>query len=95
MGIDEDAVYEEARLTLAPGDSLCLYTDGVTEAFNPEEEMFSEERLQQEAASYSQETMEIFVQTILHNVHTFAGAMPQTDDITVLGLRYLGNEKVS
>jgi sigma-B regulation protein RsbU (phosphoserine phosphatase) len=95
VGIDEEAEFQEARLTLAAGNSLCLYTDGVTEAFNPEEDMFSEERLQQEAASSPQETMEIFVQTILHNVHAFAGEMPQTDDITVLGLRCIGNERAS
>ena len=90
VGVDEDAVFQEARLILAPGDSLCLYTDGVTEAFNPGEEMFSEERLQQEVISYPQESMDVLVQTVLNSVKVFAGEMPQTDDITVLALRYLG-----
>jgi sigma-B regulation protein RsbU (phosphoserine phosphatase) len=91
VGIDEEAVFHEATLTLMPGETLCLYTDGVTEAFNVEEEMFSEERLQQEMASYPQESMNGFVHTILHRVKAFAGEMPQTDDITVLALRYLGS----
>ncbi|MCP4403939.1 MAG: serine/threonine-protein phosphatase [bacterium] len=93
IGVDEDAEFHEAKLILRPGESLCLYTDGVTEAFNMGDEMFSEERLQEEISSYPQESMKVFVHEILGEVKTFAGDMPQTDDITVLALRYIGMEE--
>jgi serine phosphatase RsbU (regulator of sigma subunit)/ABC-type amino acid transport substrate-binding protein len=92
VGVDEDAVFHEATFTLLPGESICLYTDGVTEAFNVEREMFSEERFQEELASYPQGSMHVLVQAILSRVKAFAGEMPQTDDITVLALQYLGSE---
>ena len=94
VGIDEDAEFHELTLKLRPGECICLYTDGVTEAFNPEQDMFSEERLQQEIRRFPKNSMQTLVNTILERVQNFAGDMPQTDDITILALRYLGNEKI-
>src|SRR4029453_19240393 len=50
LGIDEDAAYREGTTTLEPGDVLVMYTDGVTEALDAREELFSEGRLQTELA---------------------------------------------
>ncbi len=45
MGILDDANYEETQLNLEPGDKVVLYTDGIVEAMNAQEEMFGFERL--------------------------------------------------
>jgi sigma-B regulation protein RsbU (phosphoserine phosphatase) len=90
--VDEEALFHEATLTLPPGDSLCLYTDGITEAFNAEHAMFTEERLQQTIASYPADSMQQFVQALLNDVKHFAGETPQSDDMTLLALRYCGQD---
>ena len=91
VGVDEEAVFHEARLAFAPGDSLCLYTDGITEAFNAENAMFTEERLQRTIVSYPADSMQHFVQALLNDVKRFAGETPQFDDMTLLALRYCGS----
>ncbi|MCP4404295.1 MAG: SpoIIE family protein phosphatase, partial [bacterium] len=84
VGVDEEAVYHEATLTLVPGETLCLYTDGITEAFDAEDAMFTEERLQQTLGNYPADSMQHFVPALLKDVKNFAGETPQSDDMTVL-----------
>ncbi len=83
--------YEEGHLQLAAGDLLFLYTDGVTEAMTPEQELFGAERLTAVLA-------DLFVQgalpTALDGMRTalreFAGETEQSDDIAMLAVRYRG-----
>jgi len=91
VGFDEDAVYHESSVRLCPNDSLCLYTDGVTEAFDPNQALFSDERLLQEVASFPQDSMKALVQALVRSVQDFAGEMPQADDMTILALRFVGS----
>ena len=76
------ASYPSRTLHLNKGDILVLYSDGLTEAQNRQEEMFGEERLlkiiQQEAPSGSHAVEQKFLQAI----EEFTQGMPQTDDIT-------------
>ena len=70
---------------LAPGDCLLAYTDGVTEAFNPDNEAYGSERLlAMVRPSYSAQD---HCQRLIAEVHGFAGTAPQSDDITVLAIR--------
>lgn len=93
LGIVGDAVYDEGRVTLAPGDVLLLFTDGVTEAINGAGELFSDGRLlAQFGASASRSATDI-VGSLVESVNHFAAGVPQEDDITVLVLRYLGTEE--
>jgi sigma-B regulation protein RsbU (phosphoserine phosphatase) len=89
LGIDEDLEFHEAELVLAPGDTVLLYTDGVTEAFDDRDEAFSEERLQREAAAGSGRTAQEIADAVSERVKTFTGAVPQSDDIAILVLQYL------
>ena len=89
LGIDEDLTFHAAELTLAPGDTLFMYTDGVTEAFNDRQEEFSEARLQQALSSQHAGEVSETAQAVLGSVKRFAGEVPQSDDIAILALKYL------
>ena len=86
LGLMPGLEYEEAEATLGPGDTVVLYTDGVSEAMNAQNEEFGMERLEavfadQPAASAEEATGRIF-----EAVRQFAGDTPQSDDITCLTL---------
>jgi len=93
LGIDADSTFSTARLVLEPDDILFLYTDGVTEACNNKQELFSEERLMRKVSYHRDDSMKELVLSILQEVTSFSQDMPQADDITILGLRYLGKRK--
>lgn len=76
-------------MTLAPGDTLFMYTDGVTEAFNDRQEEFSEARLQQTLSGAQAGEVSETALTVLDSVKRFAGEVPQSDDIAILALKYL------
>ena len=81
--------YEQAGETLSPGDTLLLYSDGVTEAANPAGEEFSEERLISLAQSVTGVEAKSAVKQICAALHDFTGDHPQADDITLLLCRVL------
>lgn len=87
LGVMEDLSYAESELQLDEGDTLYLYTDGVTEAINAEEKEYQEARL--EAALSAGATMEVtdLLSHIVKDVQSFAGETPQADDITSIALR--------
>jgi len=89
LGIDEDLTFHAAGVTLAPGDTLFMYTDGVTEAFNDRQEEFSEARLQQALSDHHGGAVNQTALTVLDSVKRFAGEVPQSDDIAILALKYL------
>jgi serine phosphatase RsbU (regulator of sigma subunit) len=82
LGLFDYALYESSAFRLDKGDILVVYSDGLTDAENPQEEMFGEERLlriiRQEAPSGSQALEARFLKAI----EEFTQGMPQTDDIT-------------
>jgi sigma-B regulation protein RsbU (phosphoserine phosphatase) len=88
VGIQANLVFVERQLQLEPGDSLFLYTDGVTEAFDPLGACFLEERLLQALAGAGRSAKEQ-VEHVLAAVREFARGEPQSDDIALLALRWL------
>lgn len=88
LGMMPGARYQAAEIELAPGDRLLLYSDGVTEAENPEGGWYGLERaralLDAQPATAS---MECLVEALVAGVQDFAASAPQSDDITLLGLR--------
>ena len=81
--------YTNSSLTLEPGDTLILYTDGVTEAFNENREMFSESGLEKTLKSVPGAGSEEIAEAILEDLKDFVGNEPQSDDITMLILKRL------
>lgn len=91
LSLFDFAEYETVSMQMEPGDCLVMFTDGVTEAMNYSQECYGEERLepllrQQTAANSVKE----IVEGVVAGAQTFADGAPPSDDITVLGIRYLG-----
>jgi len=92
LGIMEQSQYASGRLVLGPGEALLLYTDGVTEAMDASETLYSDERLERFLASHGDASPRQMIGDLVGDVRQFAGAAAQSDDITVLELRYFGND---
>jgi sigma-B regulation protein RsbU (phosphoserine phosphatase) len=78
------------QIQLQPGEGIFLYTDGITEAENANRVAFSEERLQEFLQRAFGSTLPEMIAGIIAAVKTFAQSEAQSDDLTVLALRYLG-----
>ncbi len=89
IGMDDDFSFSEKTIMLKSLDMICICTDGVTEAFDEKEEMFSEERLIEEVYKHREYTAGGLADEIFQKVQSFSEKMPQADDITILNLRYL------
>lgn len=89
--------YTTQALTLVPGDAILLYTDGVTEAMDPDRRLFGEEQLRDLAARLAAppagSDARRLCEGLAAEVHAFARGAEQSDDITMLVLRYLGTGK--
>lgn len=90
LGIMQNIRFGQGNLTLNPGDALLLYTDGVTEAMNRELKLFSTQKLQKILVNLkNQEAIEV-VKGIRLELNHFVQNHPQSDDITMCVLNYLG-----
>jgi serine phosphatase RsbU (regulator of sigma subunit) len=89
LGILPMAQFQEAEVTLEKGDILVLFSDGVTEAVDPEDHDFGEERLAKLVASMSDRPAAEIVQEVHRAVHAFTQGAPPADDITVVIARRL------
>lgn len=87
IGIQPNLAFEPREVQLQPGDSLVLYTDGVTEAFDPDHQCFGEERLLAALREVAPSSREL-VERVLAAVRTFARGAPQSDDIALLAIRW-------
>ncbi len=76
---------------MEPGDLLFLYTDGVTEAMDDEDRLFSEHRLEQLLGSMDTADADKVVDNTVVAVKAFAGEAEQADDITLLALAFHGS----
>jgi sigma-B regulation protein RsbU (phosphoserine phosphatase) len=90
LGWMDDFEYRSATIRLNPGDLLFLYTDGVTEAFNINDEQYGEERLENYLLSNHSVGISEIVTGSAAEVTRYATGMPQSDDITLLAVRYNG-----
>jgi sigma-B regulation protein RsbU (phosphoserine phosphatase) len=90
LGVIPESGYGLGSLVLGAGDSLLLYTDGVTEAMDPQGDFFGEERLTAHLARCGGATPEELCGDLLAEVDRFASGAAQSDDITLVALRYCG-----
>lgn len=86
-GIIEDTRYPQDSVMLGQGRTLLLYTDGVTEAMNPDNACFGEHRLIECLRQFHLAAPRDLVAAIQSCVSHFAGSAPQADDITLLAIR--------
>jgi serine phosphatase RsbU (regulator of sigma subunit) len=90
LGIMAGVRYEERRFELNPGDSLVLYTDGVTEAVGGSKEMYGPERLSQVLTSHRHKPARKLAAAVDHSVSAFVGEAAQFDDFTLVVAKYTG-----
>ena len=86
LGVVPDMEFKHNTVNLAPGDTLFLYTDGVSEAMNVQTEEFGMARLGKFFADSSPTGAKEITMAVFEAVHAFAGDIPQSDDITCLTL---------
>ena len=89
IGAMKDVPYESNVVMIQLGESLLFYTDGVTEAFNKNEEEFQETRLSEILFNKNSSTTSDLVQHVFKNIQSFTEGVEQSDDITCLALKYL------
>lgn len=90
LGCMDDFSYRSKKIQLSPGDLLFLFTDGVTEAFNTKEELYGDERLVTFLEAHNSTPIEEIVKKSNQSVSDFSAGVPQSDDITLLAIRYHG-----
>lgn len=83
-GAFEFSDYDEETITLEPNECLVMFTDGVTEAANPADDQFGEERLEASLRGQTGETADGLIEKVLADVLEFQGTAPVADDITLV-----------
>lgn len=90
VGVIPDLSYREKSVTLAPGDTLFLYTDGISEAMDANGREFSVERIIEALSETHRQSIDVMLTRVTDAVDRFVGDAPQSDDITCLVIRYNG-----
>ena len=95
VGLVQEAEYVTARVKLEPGDTLILFSDGVTEAMDPSEELYGVPRLREVLTGQSDCALDKLQKSILESVENFAKGAHQADDLTLLIVRYRSTPAVA
>jgi sigma-B regulation protein RsbU (phosphoserine phosphatase) len=90
LGAFPQATFEEETIQLDPGDTLVVFSDGVTEALSTEGSEFGDERLQSCLETHRKLTSLALLDCLLRAVREFSVGAAQSDDLTALVLRYEG-----
>jgi phosphoserine phosphatase RsbU/P len=90
VGLLEFAPYTQGTVTLNSGDTIVMFSDGVSEALNAAGEEFGDARLEEVASAVKDSASPEIVERIISSVRAFTKGAPQSDDITVMVIRYLG-----
>jgi sigma-B regulation protein RsbU (phosphoserine phosphatase) len=93
VGGVENATYETGQAILQPGDSIFLYTDGVTEAMNEKEEFFSDNRLRTMITLFQGHPPKELISGVAEEIARFSQNRPQADDIAMMMVRFCGKKK--
>jgi sigma-B regulation protein RsbU (phosphoserine phosphatase) len=93
LGFEGNLKFDRTDLSVREGDTLVLYTDGVSEAFNGQEECYGNERLLADAVAFARKSAPDLSSGLLQKVRAFAGTAPQSDDIAILTMRIGGDSK--
>jgi sigma-B regulation protein RsbU (phosphoserine phosphatase) len=87
LGFEPGLEFERTELSLCDGDALIFYTDGVSEAFNPQGECYGDKRLLADAAGVANQSAPAMAASLFSRVRAYADTAPQSDDIAILTLR--------
>ena len=87
LGFESGLVFERTEVTLNPGDALVLYSDGVSEAFNPQEDCYGNDRLLADAGGLDGRSAPAITTKLFEHVRAFASGAPQSDDLAILTMK--------
>jgi sigma-B regulation protein RsbU (phosphoserine phosphatase) len=87
IGLTEDSTFSDHAVSLAPGESLFLYTDGATETPNPHGDLFGAPRLEALLRGNAAAQPQDLLQAVRGGLEAFAGEAPPSDDLTMVALR--------
>ena len=87
LGVFEDAKFGERELQLKPGETLLVYTDGVTEAMNEAKDLFGEDRLEKAVTGVASLSSEKIAERVIEQVEGFVLEAERSDDITLLAIQ--------
>lgn len=90
LGIQEDWKYTESTIALSEGDVLLVFTDGVTEAMDKEDNLYSDSRLLEKMQEIGEVSADSVLAAVRDSVSDFALGAEQSDDITMISLQYNG-----
>jgi serine phosphatase RsbU (regulator of sigma subunit)/pSer/pThr/pTyr-binding forkhead associated (FHA) protein len=90
LGLFDHAAFDEETVTLQAGDLLVTFSDGVTEAMNPAGEEFTDERLIAAIQAHKSKPLKDVIECVLNDVRTFCAGATQSDDITLVMVRFNG-----
>jgi serine phosphatase RsbU (regulator of sigma subunit) len=87
LGLYDQIDLQESQLVLAPGDGLVLYTDGLTEAMNPEDETFGDQRMLDTLSNSRIGSAQAVIDGLLAGVNDFIAGASQSDDLTIFVIK--------
>ena len=87
LGVFDDAKFGERELVLEKGETLLVYTDGVTEAMNLAKDLFGEDRLERAVEGGAVLSAEKLTERVVEKVEEFVGEAERSDDITLLAIQ--------
>jgi sigma-B regulation protein RsbU (phosphoserine phosphatase) len=90
LGLLESESYPSSRIQLDPGDTLLLYTDGITEAEDNNRQLFQDERLKKIFSQYQDASLQQLQDGVMSAIEAFTGGASQSDDVTLLVVRFGG-----
>ena len=91
LGVIDGVAFETGRFVLKPGDALLMFTDGVSEAANADDDLYTVGRIEQALNAARPDTdARLLAEGLAQDVRVFVGATPQSDDIAILVVRYEG-----
>jgi len=93
LGKIEPIEFETKELQLAPGEKIVLFTDGVTEAMNENEELYDEEKLIEYLTGRNEDNLNKILRGVIVDVLKFMNKANQADDITLLAMEYVGDSE--
>lgn len=93
MAAMENVRYHMQTCELLPGDTIFLYTDGVTEATNSKDELFGDARLLETIAKSKDIATADICKFVKKEIDLFVDGAPQFDDITMMGVKYIGSDE--
>ena len=87
LGVVDNFPFEEDSVEIKPGDTLVVFSDGITEAFDPSDNQFGEEKLVETIAANRDQPARIITERIIDSVRQFAATAPQADDLTLVVMK--------